>query len=68
MSFYSIFAILKRVCDMIKTVSFSLFFKGNKDVILRITEGKFGHDTFLLDVAGMGVHMKVSDPFQPSVG
>jgi len=31
---------------------------GNPNVLLKISEGKFGHDTFLLDVDGMGSHMK----------
>ena len=26
---------------------------------LKIIEGKYGHDTFLLDVEGMGTHTKV---------
>ena len=32
---------------------------GNKDVNLHIDEGYFGHDTFLLDVDGMGTKIKV---------
>lgn len=31
---------------------------GNKDVILHIDEGYYGHDTFLLDVEGMGSKIK----------
>ena len=32
---------------------------GNKNVTLKIIEGKYGHDTFLLDVNGMGTHTQV---------
>lgn len=31
---------------------------GNNDVVLHIEDGYFGHDTFLLDVDGMGPRMK----------
>jgi len=31
---------------------------GNSNVSLQIIEGKYGHDTFLLDVDGMGTHTK----------
>ncbi|XP_066914807.1 uncharacterized protein [Clytia hemisphaerica] len=31
---------------------------GNKDVLYYADEGYFGHDTFLLDVEGMGIKMK----------
>jgi len=33
---------------------------GNKDVTLHVQEGYYGHDTFLLDVEGMGSQIKVS--------
>ena len=34
---------------------------GNTNVTLKIIEGQYGHDTFLLDVNGMGTHTKVSE-------
>ncbi|XP_065068606.1 uncharacterized protein LOC135693943 [Rhopilema esculentum] len=32
---------------------------GNENVTLILIEGKYGHDTFLLDVEGMGTHTKM---------
>ena len=37
------------------------FSLGNKNVTLEIIEGKYGHDTFLLDLDGMGGHTMVSN-------